>query len=67
MGKMCDIDGRLCRKIKKNKLLSVLEVLLPKDSPYLLNDPRISLIEHIYEGMLCINENRDFSCIGLHV
>ena len=33
--------GDNVEKEKKIKLLSVLEVLLLKNSPYLLNDPRI--------------------------
>ena len=42
MGKVCNSAGRQYWKIKKrNKHLSALEIFIPKNSPYLLNDPGI--------------------------
>ena len=42
MEKVCETDERL--SWKKIKLLSELQMLILKNSPYLLNDPRISLM-----------------------
>ena len=40
---MCEIDETMQKNKQINKLLSELKVVILKNSPYLLNDPRISI------------------------